>query len=112
MENKTMNDLNFTTEVDLDADGANYEYRGKVTVKWSLGLDARERGVKDIYITIPDQTICVVKVHHGEEEDLYEDQELEVKECQYEVMSERDSFFNGIIPHTLSLYNGKWMLEF
>lgn len=102
--------MEFETKVDVEMP---YEqgvsYKGDATVKWSVEFEVRERGIKDIYIHIPDQTIQVIKVTETEEDDIEEDVELEVKDAQADLLA---AGFPAIIPDSLEFYNGKWVLIF
>lgn len=65
-----MSDLKFKTDkIEFEDDRSRIE--GRVSLSWSLEMDVREWGVKDIVVSVPSQKISVVGV--VEDPDSHED---------------------------------------
>ena len=102
--------MEFETKVDLCMPHeSGVSYRGDATVKWSVEFEVRERGIKDIIITIPDQYVHAIKITETEDDDIEEDVALEVKDAQADIIA---AGLDSIIPDSLEFYNGKWTLIF
>lgn len=98
----------FETEVEIDDEDKKRE--AKATIKWKADFECRSWGIKSIYIIIPDQKLSVCWKTFSEEEDTYEDAELEIKDCKYEL----DVHVNGevICPERLVISDGEFLLQF
>ena len=102
--------MEFETKVDVEMPyQQGVSYRGDATVKWSVEFEIRERGIKDIVINIPDQKIELIKITETEDEDIEEDVEFEVTNATESIP---EGLRSSIIPVSLELYNGKWVLTF
>ena len=102
----------FKTKVELDLTldrDDNYEIDTHfANLRWTLEMEMRQYGIKSFDITVPDQKITVNLIIWGDEEDTEETLTLDVKD----VIVERSGDFDGLVPRSLELYDGKWKVVF
>jgi len=104
---------NFTTKVALDMmldiEG-NYNIdTANVEINWDLGIDSRSWGLKDIGISVPEQTITVFVTKWTDDVDEEVEMSFDLKDVTIERM---ESEFFSLAPQSLEFYKGKWKLVF
>lgn len=105
----------FNTEVDIEITGNELENpaNGKATIAWGMEIEARNWGVKNFSIIVPEQTItCVVeRFDFDTEEETEEEITLEIKDVIVSMEENRLDLIH-LLPHTLKKYKNQFELEF
>lgn len=111
----------FETQVELSIVGS-HEFTGgsgKAKIKWNFEIEMRNYGIKDISITVPDQSIKTVVTKYNEEtdEEYEEEVTLELKNIKvdstlsgYEKLTSYLS--GGIYPKELEVWRDLATLSF
>lgn len=105
----------FTTDgVDLDIIGSSNAEAGggSCSIKWTLELEIRSYGIKDIMIRVPDQTITTSVWRYDEEtdEEYPEDITIELKDVKVE--NDSSMTHGETFPKKVEIYQGKATVEF
>lgn len=84
----------------------NWEVAESIDLKWSIELEAREWGVKDIDIFVPDQSFLVLirNIETDEEKEIT----LEISGASVERYSESLS----IVPDAIEFIRNEWTVKF
>jgi hypothetical protein len=101
--------MEFRTIVNVeDYSGNTKKFMGEATIVWSMELEARERGIKSIEISVQDQEVRLARCF----EDENGDEEFETIDVEIKNFGISEPIGTTIIPTELE-YDGKnWTLNF
>lgn len=116
--------MEFTTNIDISRTGSETirSASGKSSIKWKLEIDAREYGIKDISVIVPDQTIQLELTAYNEEtgEDDEWSEPLVIDSLKLKIKGNNDytiedvikALSNGLTPRELELWRDQATLLF
>jgi hypothetical protein len=119
MWTRTAQATEFTTD-DVKVELYSDQFRGMqsvqpISIRWNFELEMRDWGIKNTYVSVPDQDVTLVFEVEKELEDNdfeYEQQEKVIQLTNVQADFGDAKWGHSLVPVALSEYNGKWTLEF
>jgi len=98
--------------VNIHPDKQFYTTREKITLVWSAEFEMREWGIKDIFVSVPDQAIEFETEiwSDGDDDITSETVTARIFNVEADLTGRGDSVL--LCPRLLEFYKGKWTLHF
>lgn len=104
--------LDTCPEIITDGKPSYSVFNQKIPVKWSIEFEMRSWGIKDIVISVQDQTINFEIERDVDGHVEIEDIEATIKNVNIEVTPKNGFYLSSIYPQSIEFFRGKWTVNF